>query len=58
VAADDLVDEAAVLNQIGEVAGGAQQKSIFDSPLEMPVHAFDHPSSWAMPGLLRGGSIR
>ena len=40
-AASNLVDEAAVGRQIGEVAGAAQKQRILDGLLQMPMDAFD-----------------
>ncbi len=40
---DDLVDEAAIRIQVGEVARPAQQQRILDRQLQMAVRAFDRP---------------
>jgi hypothetical protein len=55
VAADDLVDEAAVGGKVVEVGGAAQEQRVGDCPLEMTVGPSIAPFSWAMPRLLRVG---
>jgi len=44
---DDLVDEAAICIQVGEVARPAQQQRILDCQLEMAVRAFDGRVPWS-----------
>jgi hypothetical protein len=40
-AADDLVDEAAIDDQIVEIARSPHQQCVVDRPLEMAVRTFD-----------------
>lgn len=41
LAADDLVDEAAIAGEGVEFAGAAHQQRVLDSLLEMAMNAFD-----------------
>jgi hypothetical protein len=51
---DDLIDKAAVVGQIVEIAGASQQKRVLDGALEMAVRPLDGAVLMGDAGIVAG----